>query len=402
MNRDQLVHDPAGPVLLVGGYGTVGAELAREAAGQWPLLLVGRSPEKAGELCREVSAEARRWDLADPAPFGAAVRAVVGLVNDPDDRVLRAALDGGVPYVDVTRWTARMQRAVALTALGPSPADAAQAPPASPASPAPPTPPASPAPVLLSSGWMGGVVPLVAAALAGRLGGADSVETSIRYDLADRSGADSVEFMDRLGIDFEVVEDGRSTVVTPLTGTRTLDIGQDRTKVARIDTPEQFTLPLTLGARTVTTRIGFSSTAATSTLVGLGRAGFFRHARGDCWRPVRRRLLHSPGEGGTAALRVEVRGPRGVLGATVTDPRGQAHLTAVGALAGLRRVLGTDGAPARPGLSFPESHPLPHTILAGLEAAGVRIDLDPDTALGSEPGPGLARRPAAGSAGVAA
>ncbi|MEV5680278.1 saccharopine dehydrogenase [Streptomyces sp. NPDC052179] len=361
MNIDQLVHDPEGPILLVGGYGTVGAELARAARGRWPLLFAGRSPGKAAELCREVSAEARRWDLSAPEPFHASVRAVVSLVNDPDDRVLRAALDGGIPYVDVTRWTARMQRAVTLVSLG-SPT----------------------APMLLSSGWMGGVVPLVTAALAERLGGVESVDTAIRYDLADRAGADSVEFMDRLGVDFEVLEEGRGKVVSPLTSARTLAIGQDRTRVARIDTPEQFTLPLTLGARTVTTRIGFSSNSSTSTLIALGRTGFFRHARGDCWRPVRRRLLYSPGEGGTAAVRIEVRGPGGSLTATVTDPRGQAHMTAVGGLLGLRRVLGDDGAPAaRAGLAFPESHPLPATVLPALEAAGVQVDVVPSPSASS-------------------
>ncbi len=249
-----------------------------------------------------------------------------------------------------------MQRAAALASLGP---DGARV----------------PAPVLLSSGWMGGVVPLVAAALAERLGGADRVETAIRYDLADRAGVDSVEFMDRLGVDFEVREVGRATAVVPLTSTRTLTIGEHRTKVARIDTPEQFTLPLTLGARTVTSRIGFNSTASTSVLVALGRVGFFRHARGERWRPVRQRLLYAPGEGGTASLRIEVEGPRGVLSATVTDPGGQARLTAVGALMGLRRVLGADGAPARPGLAFPESHPLPHTLLPALAEAGVQVDV---------------------------
>ncbi|GLF94955.1 saccharopine dehydrogenase family protein [Streptomyces yaizuensis] len=361
MNTDQLMHDPDGPVLLVGGYGTVGTEFARAAHGRWPLLLAGRSPGKAADLCREVSAEARRWDLADPEPFRAAVRAVVSLVNDPDDRVLRASLAAGVPYVDVTRWTARVQRAALLVSVG-SPT----------------------APALLSSGWMGGVVPLVAAVLAGRVGGAESVDTAIRYDLADRSGADSVEFMDRLGVDFEVLQDGRDTVVSPLSGARTLDIGPDRTKVVRIDTPEQFTLPLTLGARTVTTRLGFSSASTTSALVALGRTGFFRRARGEFWRPLRRRILHSPGEGGTATVRIEVRGPGGALTATVTDARGQSHMTAVGGLLGLRRVLGDDGAPAPgAGLALPEAHPLPETVLSALAAEGVVVDIVPSPAASS-------------------
>ncbi|GGZ21600.1 hypothetical protein GCM10010387_13370 [Streptomyces inusitatus] len=357
MVNDELVHDAAGPVLLVGGYGTVGAELARAVSGRWPLLLAGRSPEKAAGLCAEISAEgsaeARRWDLASPEPFGASVRAVVSLVNDPDDRVLRAALAGGIPYVDVTRWTARMQRAITLTSL---------------ASPS--------APVLLSSGWMGGVVPLVATALADRLGGLDTLDTAIRYDLSDRAGVDSVEFMDRLGVDFEILQSGHPTVVTPLTSPRTLPIGPHRTKVARIDTPEQFTLPLTLNPHTVSTRLGFSNPTSTTTLLTLAKSGFFRRTRSPRWRPLRHRLLYSPGEGGTAILRIEAQGPGGSLTATVTDPLGQAHMTAMGGLLGLRRVLGEDGAPAaRAGVVFPESHPLPGTVLGALSDLGVSTSL---------------------------
>ncbi|MGW2399911.1 saccharopine dehydrogenase [Kitasatospora sp. NPDC001664] len=351
MALDQLSHDPAGPVLLLGGYGTVGAELARTAAPFAPLLLAGRSPERAAELCRETGAEARRWDLADPEPFAAGVRAVVALVNDPDDRALDAALRGAVPYVDVTRWTARLQRAVARVSLAPGCG-----------------------PVLLSSGWMGGVVPLLAAALAERLGGLETLDTAIRYDLADRAGADSVEFMDRLGLAFEATEGGRTAPVVPLTGARTLVVGGERTKVARIDTPEQFTLPLTLGATGVATRIGFSSTGATNALLGLGRLGFFRWASGERWQPTRRRLLYAPGQGGTARIRLDATGPRGRASWTVTDPLGQAHLTAVGALLGLRRVLGEDGAAAPSGLAFPEQHPLPGGVLAALAELGVVVE----------------------------
>ncbi|MFF5207945.1 saccharopine dehydrogenase [Streptosporangium sp. NPDC000396] len=354
--NDALRYDAQGPVLLVGGYGTVGSELARLAASHWPLLLTGRSPERAADLSTDLGAEARRWDLADPAAFHADVRAVVSVVNDPDDRVLAAALRGGIPYVDVTRWTARLQRAVTLAAV------------------------LSPiAPVLLSSGWMGGVVPLVAGALADRLGGAHRVETAVRYDLNDRAGADSVDFMDRLDIPFEVIENGRRRMIDPLSGSHTVEIGADATRVARIDTPEQFTLPLTLGTTTAITRIGFSSSVSTGALIGLGRAGFFRRARGDRWRSMRRSLLYSPGTGGIARMRLDVTGPLGTATATVTDRAGQAHLTAVGALLGLRRVLGEDGAVAPVGVVFPEQTPLPSAVLPALAEAGVEVTVEPVT-----------------------
>lgn len=111
------------------------ARWARSSHGwrpSWPLVLTGRTVQRGQRLADETGAELRTWDLADPAPFRAGASAIVTVVNDPDDRVLRAAISGGVPFVDITRWTARLQRAATVAALaGPT------------------------APVLLSSAWMG-------------------------------------------------------------------------------------------------------------------------------------------------------------------------------------------------------------------------------------------------------
>ncbi|MEU9621184.1 saccharopine dehydrogenase [Streptomyces sp. NPDC048155] len=363
--NDELIFDADGPVLLVGGYGTVGAELARMAAPSWPLVLTGRTVQRGQRLADETGAELRTWDLADPAPFRAGASAIVTVVNDPDDRVLRAAISGGVPFVDITRWTARLQRAATVAALaGPT------------------------APVLLSSAWMGGVTSLVAACLRDRLGGMDTVDVAIRWDLGDRAGADSVEFMDRLGLDYEVTQDGQRRTVMPLSDVGQVRIGEALTRVARIDTPEQFTLPLTLAAKTATTRIGFSSPASTAALLAAKRLGFFRWGRGERFTGARRGLLYAPGEGGTAQLRVDVTHGGDTLSATVTDPAGQAHLTALGALMGLRRVRGEDGALAPSGVVFPEQLPSPRSVPSDLAAQGV--DLVVRRAVRDEPGEGRA------------
>ncbi|MFE3059435.1 saccharopine dehydrogenase [Nocardia sp. NPDC059239] len=351
--NDELEFDANGPVLLVGGYGTVGAELARLAAPSLPLLLTGRSVERGRDLAEKTGAALQVWDLSDPTPFHSRARAVVSVVNDPDDRVLRAAIIGGLPLVDITRWTARLQRAATVAAL---------------LNPV--------APVLLSSAWMGGVTSLVTAHLAADLGGADVVDVAIRWDMQDRAGADSVEFMDRLGLDYEAVQDGRRHTIMPLTDVRRVWIGDDLTRVARIDTPEQFTLPLTLGTTTATTRIGFSSAASTSALLAAKRLGFFRWGRGDRFTNARRALLYAPGEGGIARLRIDVTHEDLTHSAVVNDPAGQAHLTAVGAFLGVRRVLGLDGAPAVQGVRFPEQTPVPSDVPAALAAYGVEVQID--------------------------
>ncbi|MFE4194301.1 saccharopine dehydrogenase family protein [Paenarthrobacter sp. NPDC056912] len=343
---DHLEHEIAGPVLIVGGYGTVGTALTRLAAPLWPLVLTGRNPERGSHLGSE-NVVVRTWDLNDPAPFTAKVRAVISVVNDPEDRVLRAAVTAGIPYVDVTRWTTRLTRAVALASLlNPS------------------------APVLLSSGWMGGVTNLVAAALAKEVGGAREIDVAIRYDVNDQAGVDSVDFVDRLGLDFEARKGGRPVVVSPLSDTRWVDIAGHRTRVARLDTPEQFTLPLTLGAETVATRIGFSSNTSTTALLAAKAIGLFRWGSGERWTAARRSLLYSPGEGGTAHIRVDVKGRNGERTAVISDPQGQAHLTALGGFIGLQAVL---NPAARAGVTFPETMPEPSEALGNLARNGVTI-----------------------------
>lgn len=344
---DHLQHSPTGPILIVGGYGTVGSELARLCAPSWPLLLAGRNPSKGQTLASELGATVRRWDLNDPEPFSATARAIVSTVNDPEDRVLRAAVSAGIPYVDLTRWTSRMLRAATLANL------------------LQPT-----APVLLSSGWMGGIVNIVAASLSQEMGGAQSVEIAIRYDVNDRAGVDSVDFIDRLGQDYEVRRDGTLATVSPLSDAKWVDIGGHRTKVARLDTPEQLTLPLTLGVESVATRIGFSSNASTSALLAAKALGFFRWGRGERWTGLRRSLLYSPGQGGSAIIRIDAHGAEGTRSAVITDPAGQAHLTALGGYLGLQQVLATESAV---GVIFPESQPDVAAALAEMQSNKVMV-----------------------------
>ncbi|MFE0009838.1 saccharopine dehydrogenase, partial [Streptomyces erythrochromogenes] len=83
---DALRHDPSAPVLITGGYGTVGAEIARMVAPGAPILLTGRTPERGRALAAETGAEVRAWDLGAPAPLRADARAVVNAGNDPVDR----------------------------------------------------------------------------------------------------------------------------------------------------------------------------------------------------------------------------------------------------------------------------------------------------------------------------
>lgn len=336
-SADDVRVDANGPVVLIGGWGTVGAEVARLLKAEepgLPLVLAGRTAARGQALADELGCSVQVLDLSDTKPLMLRARAVVMLVNDHDDRVLRACLVNGVPLIDITRWTSRVASAMGLAAISDPKA-----------------------PLVLASGWMGGLVPWTVSSLARELGSPTDAAVGIVYDLNDRSGEDAIEYMDRLGVPFEIVEHAKPRSVMPLTDAVEMTVAGRAHHLVRIDTPEQFTLPFSLGLRSAQTRIGFSSGLVTMALRVLRALGFFALTKGPRFRGLRRALLRSSGEGGRALIRVTVNDATRSHSATLIDPRGQAHLTALGALRATQRALGLDGEPARAGVNLPEAWP---------------------------------------------
>lgn len=351
-------------VLLVGGYGLVGTEIARLLRARHPrlqLLLAGRSPANGRALADELGhADAVRVDADDADPlapiFGSGgagrVDLVVTVVNDPGDRVLLSAARRGIAVVDITRWTARVHRA--LVALAGADLKA---------------------PVILASGWMGGLAAIVAAAAARRLTKVDSIFIDILYAMADRSGPDSIAYMDRLAIPFEPMRGGAEHTAWPLTDGRDARFaGGASATTWRLDTPEQSSLPAATGAGTVETRIAFDSAPATLALVAMQRLGILALLQRPRFTKLRRAILHASGPGGVARFTVEASGGGATAHTEVADAGGQAHLTAVGALLSIERALGLDGAGAlAPRVHFPEHFAEPEACIATAVALGVEV-----------------------------
>lgn len=343
--QDEIIHSPDGPIVLVGGRGVVGRHIAAvlrsEALG--PICITSRSPTALGS----VDTSTIQLDLSSKQPFRFRARAVVGLVNDPDNRLMRAAVEGGVPFVDITRYTPRLIDAIqVLEPLSPRP------------------------PVVLASGWMGGIVPLIARALADQIGEVDQIVSSIVYDLSDQAGPDSVEFMDRMDAPFDLTLDGRSIRMSQLTCAGTAVLAGKKRGMLHLDTPEQWTIPRSMGARSVVTRIGFTSELATCGLHALGKVGFFQAFSGPRFESLRRGLLYANGPGGVARLVVEASGPWGGASIEIADPCGQAHLTAVGARIALGLAL-TDDAPE--GIVFPEQNAHAASAIETLLRHGIEV-----------------------------
>lgn len=328
-------------ILLAGGYGVVGAQAARLIRKHHPeteLLIGGRRAAEADKLAKEIGkAQGVALDATAPQPLAAieAIDAVGVFVHETDDRLLRDALTRGIAYMDMTRgWdaTARGLATAALFDLR--------------------------APALFTSHWMAGGPAIVAHALTQGLDSVARIDIAILYYTGDRMGPDSAsagtgmsqEFVARVGSDWRRVG--------PLSDERRVRFpsGAVRT-VYRMNMNDVVTPALAAGAAEVGVRLGLDKGNALGTMRRLIRLGL--------WGPLMKLpgmsaiAATKPGPGAAHEIVIEVEGTAGgrkaARRATIVDPQGQAHLTAVGALYALERVAGLGQAALRPGAALPES-----------------------------------------------
>lgn len=93
--------------LIVGGYGTVGSQIAHilhEQNHDLQLLLGGRNPGKPLPFASSLFVDNTATNPLIDAPKDLSL--IINAVNDPDDRLLLASARRQIPLVDVTRWRA--------------------------------------------------------------------------------------------------------------------------------------------------------------------------------------------------------------------------------------------------------------------------------------------------------
>ena len=351
-------------VLIVGGYGVVGnqvAKLIRQRHPDLPLIIAGRNIAKAEALAHEViNATAKVVNVETPNPLnGMLPRVVLAITNDPKDYLLKDAIKANIPFIDITRWTDRMRSAISVATTNPLHS-----------------------PVMLSSSWMAGIAAIVAVGVSKRLRQIDRIDISVLYSLKDKAGPNSAEYMDRLATPFEVMLNGSLKKVYPCTDPRKIFFpGGYTAKAYRFDTPDQVTLPTITGAKTVAARIAYDNTMATNFLIFLTRSGIWKLISGKLFTSFRRSLLYNPGSGAKHEIVIEISGVdengcRKNLCASIVDPEGQTHLTAVSTLIQVERLLGLDGAePPKPGIMYPESFPQMQFVFKTLKEHNIAVSL---------------------------
>lgn len=352
-------------VLLAGGYGVVGAQVARLLRKHHPaveILIVGRREKEAAKLAAELGhASAAAIDVTKPAPLRAieGIDALGVFIHEYEDHLLDEAARRGIAYMDITRGLDAQLRGLAAAALH-----------------------APSAPMLFTSHWMAGGPAIVAKRLAHDLDSVTRIDMSILYYTGDKMGPDSASAGAGMSQGFTARVDGEWRKVGPLSDEREVRFPSGATRpVYRMNMGDVVTLALANGAREAGVRLGLdkgNSLGSMRRLIKLGLWDLLMKLPG-----MSAIAATKPGPGAAHEIAIEVEGMTGgrrvMRRATILDRHGQSHLTAVGALYGLERVASLGMAPLGAGAALPETG----FTLAGFsrlaalyEAEGIRLDME--------------------------
>ena len=368
-------------ILIVGGYGVVGRRIAAELAADYPdrLVVSGRNLARADELAAGIGhgARGRQLDIAVPSSMAAAlngVAVVISCIDQPGRTLLRAAIERGLRYTDITPHLTEVGRGAAYEKID----SAART---------------SGARVVLGTGIVPGISNVMVRALAGALGGADEIETALLLDAADVSGPASFDyFLQELALSFDIRVDGKDRRARAFSAPRLIEFPSPAGAHLSYLFPfsDQVLYPRTMGARTALTRLALEPAWLARVLAALVRTGASRLGAIDAIRHAiaRRRRDRPSSKGARFALRVDVKHGGRSRRATLLG-QAQADAAAAGA-AGVARLL-IDGDVAEPGAWMPEQVVDPGPFLSRLAARGLRVEF-PDSIIDLDQGADAHRR----------
>ncbi|MDC9596917.1 saccharopine dehydrogenase [Xenorhabdus anantnagensis] len=310
-------------VLLVGGYGVVGQQAAQIINQYRPdlhLIISGRDINKAKKVSETLNnSEGLFFDVENPSlPNELKIDILLALVNDPQDKLLNFSHQNNIAYIDITRWTERLQVALSKATVMQNQKRST---------------------MIFASSWMASIVATLINDISKSFTKIDSIDMSVLYALNDKAGPNSVDYMDRLTTPFTVKQNGKYQKILPFSDEKTVLFSDGSThKVFRIDMPEQFIFPLITNAQTVATRIGFDDVKSNQLLAFLVKKGIWKLLSGKRTTGLRRKILYNPGKGHQHQIRTDIQGTdenghRKSVYLQINDPKGQTHLTATGAAA---------------------------------------------------------------------
>jgi saccharopine dehydrogenase-like NADP-dependent oxidoreductase len=351
-------------ILIAGGYGVVGRRIAAELGPDYPgrVVVAGRRRALADEAAAAIGhgVRGRSIDVTVPSSIAAAlegVAVVISCIDQPDRALLRAAIERGLRYTDITPHLTELGRGAGYETI-----DAAAR--------------AFGARLVLGTGIVPGISNVLVRMLADTLGGVDEIETSLLLNAADVSGPASFDyFLQELAIPFDIHVDVKDHTVRAFSAPRLVEFPSPAGARLSYLFPfsDQVLYPRTMGVRTAITRLAIEPGWLSKALSAIARTGISHLlATGAIRHAIARRRKATPSDKGARfALRVDVRRGQNSRYATLFGQT-QADAAAAGA-AGVARAL-IEGEIKAPGAWMPEQVIDPAPFLSRLAAQGLKVE----------------------------
>ncbi|MDF1686858.1 MAG: hypothetical protein P1U50_08680 [Parvibaculaceae bacterium] len=349
-------------VLIAGGYGVVGSDVARILRRLYPsleLILAGRSPENGDALARELGfCSVAKLDFEAEGPLladGLSPDLIIMAVHDHTDRLLTYALEHDIGYVDFARGGDAQTRGLHVVGQFPGPVHRG---------------------IGFVSNWMAGVPAVLAKRAAETMATVEAIDLSILFYGEDRGGPDAAGSVEGFTATFKGWEKGAWQDMKPFTDPLKVTFPSGLTRTTyRLNMPDVESLAFATRAQSVRVRLGLDNAF-------MGWASTFM-VRSGLWhlfsKKTQEGMLYNPGDGAPHEIVVHVTG-KDAHGhemqqtLSLADPQGQTHLTALGAAHMAERILGLDGAPAaRGGVIYAEALGNPERLEELLALEGVHF-----------------------------
>jgi hypothetical protein len=322
-------------ILIAGGYGHVGSNIAAHIRKKYPnieLILCGRHPEKGEQLAiRLGNAESKYLDLTEDfnlSSFGD-IDLIIAALQDPENVLIEAAIAHGLAHISITKLADELAPVIFLLQQG-----------------------ASKSRIVLADHWQAGILTLVAKDTATQFSKIDHMQTACLYDTEDPIGPMIAAQLDSFVGRALLRRNRKWEWLDATENVRSLDLSDgssiDAYPMGTLDVPS-------LAAISNSPNVRFDISIGKS--IGSSKGEKASH---DLYIDIEGTLL----SGEPAKIRT-----------IVSDPEGQSHLTALGALLATEAVLGLGGhsATEKGGLYLPETIVSTPIALARLKEFGVII-----------------------------
>jgi saccharopine dehydrogenase-like NADP-dependent oxidoreductase len=350
-------------ILIAGGYGVVGQRIAADLAPDYQVIVAGRHLEQARATAATIGRGVRGRELdvtveASVAEALEGIATVVSCIDQPRRGLLRAAIERGLRYTDITPHLVELGRGAAYEELG----VAARA---------------SGARVVLGTGIVPGISNVIVRAVANTLGGAEVIETSLLLSASDAAGPASFDyFVQELTMSFAVHVNGADRPADVFSDPRVIEFPSPFGPRSAYLFPfsDQVLYPRTMGAETVLTRLAIEPARVARLLAAAVRVGAVRLVARERVRQAltRRRSSRASNEAGRFALRVDVSHDGRSAHATLVGAA-QADAAAAGASGTVRAMM--EGEVSEPGVWMPEQVIDPPGFFSHLARHGLTVAL---------------------------